>query len=955
MAHARSRFGGQLLSLNSALSIILLCCVAIVFRSHYDGAHAETTEHSRSASTASASTPSIFSSLDSSRLHLPSASADSSSSSPPPLIDLHSHTTISDGTDSTLKLLQRAKQRGIEVIALTDHDQLNYDESAIAWARSVGLEVIRGTEISCEWQFHFISSSSDYPPSLRLPTSSKVHLLGYFTHATPDSGLKRKLDELQQQRKDRNRLILQVLREKFNIHITPQDVEREARKEQAGKSQERDSVSVNDADSSSSSSSSPSSPSSSSSSPSLDYLGRPHIARALIAAGYANTVPEAFDRYLSDDRLSLPAWSIPFADAIRALDKHGAIAVLAHPITLGLPLPVLERELDYLIHVESVPLRGLEVYSSRHDAATAAALLEMAQRLGLEPTGGSDYHGTNKIGVPLGIVGRGKKDGMTNTQRWADISMTTVKELTRMHERPHPDGESTIRHVTKKETKLMEALWPQAMIWQSIDVTAVSIRMIITVSVIILLLAGSFLYTFGQDPPFLWFNVFAQSLRTQSFAVWLFGSSSIPYAALPQSHVRDSIPPPHPHSSHDHDHGQHVCTHHPEESGTSVDERPDCSVRISEPAHSANATSTSASTSRRANRTGVSGEEDAGQRTTSGSWSRPLLFIVYLVALHLTLLLWRRAIHAVGWMGDVPLTQPDVETSLVLFGGSIVSTILATCIRLLASSPCRIHHQQHCSWLALLSISQWPWTVPPATVLLCTLITWFDQLSLVVILRNLPIRTMLFAEPMRDVANFALLYAYMQLPAVRRHTTYIVTLLVAVIFGYLAWTSGFIPTSTTPSPIPTLSITGICLLVLYIFSSSAVLVQYEKMLRADMEWSDILFSCNVAYGMITMLNLIVSVSASLVSQSTFTMSHPVTPLLYSCVMLGICMLVFDVITIHAVSKLGPLYSSMLHTWRFLLCSITYTFHVEAYVIFFTIVAILVNVVTRVIKYRQGTG
>ena len=160
------------------------------------------------------------------------------------LIDLHTHTSLSDGSDSPLELIQKAHARGVKVLAITDHDQLQYDEKAIAEGERLGMQIIRGTELSCEWTFHYPQVTKSIGeggvPLSKPHLQSKVHLLGYFTHSTPISALSRLLDELRPRRTQRNGIILKKLKEKFGIEITPEMVVEAGSREVAEKKKTTD-------------------------------------------------------------------------------------------------------------------------------------------------------------------------------------------------------------------------------------------------------------------------------------------------------------------------------------------------------------------------------------------------------------------------------------------------------------------------------------------------------------------------------------------------------------------------------------------------------------------------------------------------------------------------------------------------------------------------------------------
>jgi adenosine 3'-phospho 5'-phosphosulfate transporter B2 len=168
---------------------------------------------------------------------------------------------------------------------------------------------------------------------------------------------------------------------------------------------------------------------------SIEYLGRPHIALALVSAGYASSIGDAFARFLSDEQLPLPAWSLQLEQAIAALHAHGAVPVLAHPVTIGLDMDSLERELAHLLRSEQGGqyLRGIEVYSSKHSAEDSAQLLAIAERLDLIPTGGSDYHGSNKDNVPLAAFGKGE-DAEQSTRQWQAMGTASFARLQRLRD-----------------------------------------------------------------------------------------------------------------------------------------------------------------------------------------------------------------------------------------------------------------------------------------------------------------------------------------------------------------------------------------------------------------------------------------------------------------------------------------------------------------------------------------
>ena len=312
----------------------------------------------------------------------------------PALTDLHTHTTQSDGTLSPLALVRAAHAAGITVLALTDHDQLSYEAEALDEAERLGLTVIRGVEISTEWKLHSEARTV------------KAHLLGYFVRDERSSGLYGLLSDLREKRHARNLAILEKLKAQ-DIVITPQQLV----------AQKSSTAPVDPAVA-------PLPIADATAVARLDYVGRPHFARVLVAKGYVASLKEAFVRYLSDEQLQLPEWSIDIDVAIRALHTHGGVSVLAHPSSLNLTVDVLRVELAHLLRGLHLPLTGLEAYSSRHSLAQAQAYAALAAGFGLLVTGGSDFHGTNKVNVPIGRVGGGHAE-------WTQRSAAAVALLRR--------------------------------------------------------------------------------------------------------------------------------------------------------------------------------------------------------------------------------------------------------------------------------------------------------------------------------------------------------------------------------------------------------------------------------------------------------------------------------------------------------------------------------------------
>jgi hypothetical protein len=255
------------------------------------------------------------------------------------LIDLHAHSTASDGTDSPAELMAAAAVAGLDVVAITDHDNTAGWEPAIA-ARPEQLTVIRGAEFST------LARTESWPVS--------VHLLGYlFDPAHP--AIVTEQTRLREERRQRGMAIVRKMIA-AGIPITEAQVMAIA----AGAP-----------------------------------VGRPHIGQALVAAGIVTSVDQAFAEHLS----GRGPYYVPKADtdlptAIAMIAAAGGVSVIAHPRGRG------ERRaltFEYIKELTGYGLGGLEVDHPDHSAAERAELRSYAERLGLLITGSSDYHGSNKV------------------------------------------------------------------------------------------------------------------------------------------------------------------------------------------------------------------------------------------------------------------------------------------------------------------------------------------------------------------------------------------------------------------------------------------------------------------------------------------------------------------------------------------------------------------------------
>lgn len=260
-------------------------------------------------------------------------------------IDLHTHSTMSDGTDTPAKLVAVAAAAGLDVLALTDHD------TTAGWAEAAdalpaGLTLVPGAELSC------VSTADPGRPI-------SVHLLAYlFDPAAP--AVVAEQSRLRLERRER----LRAMAERMAADGLPIDAD--------------EVLGLLPADS---------------------PAGRPHLAQALVRAGLVSTVDEAFARYLSNGRgYYLPRRDTPVETAIDMITAAGGVTVLAHPFALSRGRIVSAGTIAALA---ARGLTGVEVDHPDHDEATRAELRGLARELGLVRTGSSDYHGTNKT-TPIG-------------------------------------------------------------------------------------------------------------------------------------------------------------------------------------------------------------------------------------------------------------------------------------------------------------------------------------------------------------------------------------------------------------------------------------------------------------------------------------------------------------------------------------------------------------------------
>ena len=257
-------------------------------------------------------------------------------------VDLHLHTTASDGRLTPTELMNLVAKKGVQVIAVTDHDSTEGLEEAFAAAKAFPqLTVIPGIELS-----------TDIP-------GNEIHVLGYFIrHA--DAELQETLQKFREGRLQRARSMVEKLRE-LGVKIEWERVQ-----EIAGEAS----------------------------------LGRPHIALAMVEKGYIREPHEAFAKYLGRNGTAyVEREKLTPREAVNLIRKWGGAPVLAHPAQLsGLD--------EILQELRQSGMAGMEVYYGQYSAETMQELVDAAMRHDLLPCGGSDYHGLGNTGEPLpGAVG----------------------------------------------------------------------------------------------------------------------------------------------------------------------------------------------------------------------------------------------------------------------------------------------------------------------------------------------------------------------------------------------------------------------------------------------------------------------------------------------------------------------------------------------------------------------
>lgn len=258
--------------------------------------------------------------------------------------DLHLHSSYSDGSFKPSELVEMAARKGLDTIALSDHDTVEGISEMLAAARIKGIDVIPALEFST------------------YQDGAEIHILGYYIDYNSRSFLE-KVKRLFDLRLKRSKEMIEKLN-RLGVEISFRDLKEIATDK---------------------------------------YIGRPHIARAMIKAGYIKEIGEAFtDKYIGNGgRAYVEKESLTPREAINIIRGNGGIAVLAHPYFVNGGDSLDKNGIELLVEDG---LEGLEVYHSKHSRDISTYYLEIAEELGLLVTGGSDFHGESSPDIQIGDV-----------------------------------------------------------------------------------------------------------------------------------------------------------------------------------------------------------------------------------------------------------------------------------------------------------------------------------------------------------------------------------------------------------------------------------------------------------------------------------------------------------------------------------------------------------------------
>jgi len=253
--------------------------------------------------------------------------------------DLHVHTTASDGSLTPEQVVQEAAEAGLAAIGIADHDTVDGIAPGLAAGREAGIIVVPAVEINTDYN------------------DEEVHLLGYYIDFE-SSTLNEHLERLRNARLERAEKMVKRLNE-LGLKISLDRV-----LEIAG----------------------------------AGSVGRPHVAKAMVEAGYSSSMNSAFGKYLvSGASAYIPRYKLTPFEAIEIIHEAGGVAVLAHPGD--------SRHDEMIPQLVDAGMQGIEVYHTDHSSAQARRYLQIAEKYNLIPTGGSDSHGPNMIKtIPVGHI-----------------------------------------------------------------------------------------------------------------------------------------------------------------------------------------------------------------------------------------------------------------------------------------------------------------------------------------------------------------------------------------------------------------------------------------------------------------------------------------------------------------------------------------------------------------------
>ncbi len=256
-------------------------------------------------------------------------------------VDLHTHSIYSDGTYTPEEIVRLAAEKGLAAVALTDHDTLEGVEEALHYGRVYNVQVIPGIEVSTEFE------------------GTEIHIVGLFA-GNDNKEFNDALEKLRESRINRNAEMVKRLNE-IGVPVEYENVLKYAKG---------------------------------------NVVSRAHIAKEIANIGYANSINDAFNKFVGKDK---PAYVkrkvMSRRDTLRLIAESGGIAVLAHPLLYKLESSDLEKMVGELARCG---LRGIEAYYSTHSEKDTEYIKSVAERFDLKLSGGSDFHGENKPNIELG-------------------------------------------------------------------------------------------------------------------------------------------------------------------------------------------------------------------------------------------------------------------------------------------------------------------------------------------------------------------------------------------------------------------------------------------------------------------------------------------------------------------------------------------------------------------------